>query len=94
MLKDHKIKFTKALYPLTDAICRSIDQVPERHGLCIPLSNKQNLNLEIMKNLLLLAAGGVVLYQVAKHFKINSLDDLKKVALPQLKELTALVNKN
>jgi hypothetical protein len=47
-----------------------------------------------MKNLLLLAAGGVVLYQVAKHFKINSLDDLKKVALPQLKELSALIHKN
>ncbi|MCE3225486.1 MAG: hypothetical protein K0S32_37 [Bacteroidetes bacterium] len=44
-----------------------------------------------MKNLILLTAGGVILYQVAKHFKINSLTDLKKVVGPQLKELSALI---
>lgn len=40
-----------------------------------------------MKKLILLAVGGAALYQVAKHYKINSVDSLTKL-IPQLKGLT------
>ncbi len=39
-----------------------------------------------MKKLILLAVGGAALYQVAKFYKINSVDSVKKL-LPQLKGL-------
>lgn len=39
-----------------------------------------------MKKLILLAIGGAALYQVAKFYKINSVDALTKLA-PQLKGL-------
>jgi len=39
-----------------------------------------------MKKLILLALGGAALYQVAKYYKINSIEDVKKL-LPQLKGL-------
>jgi hypothetical protein len=44
------------------------------------------LNFEIMKKLILLVLSGAALYQVAKYYKINSLEDVRKL-LPQLKGL-------
>jgi hypothetical protein len=44
-----------------------------------------------MKVLVLLAASGAVLYAVAKHFKINSLDDLKECVAPYVKNIKELV---
>jgi hypothetical protein len=39
-----------------------------------------------MKKVILLTLIGATLYQVAKYFKINSVEDLKKL-FPQIKEL-------
>jgi hypothetical protein len=49
------------------------------------------LKTNIMKVLILLAASGAVLYAVAKHFKINSLEDLKDCVAPYIKNVKELV---
>jgi hypothetical protein len=41
-----------------------------------------------MRKLMLLAAGAMVLYEAAKYFKINSVEDVKKL-IPQLKGLVS-----
>ncbi|MCE3225485.1 MAG: hypothetical protein K0S32_36 [Bacteroidetes bacterium] len=44
-----------------------------------------------MKTILIVAAGGAILYAVAKQLKINSLEDLKECVAPYLKNLKELV---
>jgi hypothetical protein len=44
-----------------------------------------------MKVIVLLAASGAILYAVAKHFKINSFEDLKDCVAPHIKHLKELV---
>ncbi len=45
-----------------------------------------------MKKIMMLAVGVTVLYEVAKYYEINSLDDAKKFFKPQLKKLKGLVS--
>jgi hypothetical protein len=42
-----------------------------------------------MKRLILMALGAVAVYRVAKHYGIGSLDDVKKLLKPTLKEMVA-----
>ncbi|MCW3075923.1 MAG: hypothetical protein JWO32_532 [Bacteroidetes bacterium] len=39
-----------------------------------------------MKTTIILTAGVIGLYQVAKHYNINSLESLKKVVMPLINE--------
>lgn len=39
-----------------------------------------------MKSLIVLTAGVIGLYQVAKYYKIDSLDSLKKAVMPHINE--------
>jgi len=45
-----------------------------------------------MKKLMLLTIGVTVLYEVARYYEINSLDDVKKLIRPSFKRLKGLVS--
>jgi hypothetical protein len=40
-----------------------------------------------MKKLLFLTAGAIVVFEVAKYLGINSMDDVKKMVMPRIREL-------